>query len=159
MKKFCSKCGRLYDDSNGQCSCRKKIQKNIKRNYEHDTFYSNVRWKHLSQQIKTRDFYTDRLALYLIKSNLPQKRNEDEKVYKLLHDYLIDVYGQKRRLSDRLICHHIIPREEDASKEYVWNNLITVSNDTHEYIHQLYATGKEQQVQQILHNAVDAMLP
>lgn len=153
--RFCNHCGKLYNEHLGGCSCRTKE----KRKYKHESFYSSVRWKSLSKAIKVRDFCTDRLALYLSRSESPQDSSEDVRTYKLLRDYLIDVYGNDRRLSERLICHHIIPREDDYSRQYDWDNLITVSFDTHEYIHQLYATGKQEQVQCILRHAVQAVLP
>lgn len=153
--RICNHCGRMYDEHLGGCSCRTKE----KRTYKHENFYDSPRWKALARMIKVRDFCTDRLALYLSRSESPQDASEDARTYKLLRDYLIDVYGNSRRLSERLICHHIIPREDDYSLQYNVDNLISVSNDSHEYIHQLYSQGKQEQVQCILRHAVQATLP
>ena len=153
--RICNHCGKLYDENLGRCSCRKSE----KRTYKHESFYDSPRWKALARMIKVRDLCTDRLALYLSRSELPQESDEDARVYKLLHDYLIDVYGNDRRLSERLICHHIIPREDDYSMQYNVDNLISVSSNSHEYIHQLYSHGKQKEVQAILRHAVQATLP
>lgn len=153
--RFCNHCGRLYDENLGRCSCRTKE----KRKYKHESFYDSLRWKRLSKMIKVRDFCTDRLALYLSRSETPQESDEDAKVYKLLHDYLIDAYGEIRYITGHLICHHIVEREENYSLQYESNNLITLEFHTHEYVHQLYSLGKQTQVQCILRHAVQAVLP
>lgn len=153
--RFCNRCGRLYDEHLGRCGCRQKE----KRIYKHELFYDRAQWKALARMVKVRDLCMDRLALYLLRSEKPQERNEDANTYKLLRDYLIDAYGQIRWRSERLICHHIVEREENYSLQYTMDNLITVSNAAHEYIHQLYALGKKESVQKILTNAVHATLP
>ena len=116
----------------------------------------------LSKMIRVRDYCSDRLSMYLFRSEMPQDVSEDAVTYKLLHDFLIDVTGNERRFSDRflsnrLICHHIVPRQDDYSLQYDADNLITLSFHTHEYVHQLYAHGRKDKVQTILRNAVRAV--
>lgn len=152
--RFCSHCGRLYDENIGKCSCRK----NDKPKYKKEGFYESVRWKKLAKFIKVRDLCLDRLALYLLRSDTVQNENENESVYKMLHDYLIDVDG-RIRYEGKLICHHIVPREDDYNKQWQADNLITVNFFAHEFIHLLYLRGKKKEVQQILVNAVQATLP
>ena len=152
--RFCSKCGKLYDENVGTCSCRKQERKSYKR----DSFYDSIRWKKLSNFIKVRDYCMDRLGMYLRRSESIQAENEDAAVYKSLYDYVIDATGNVR-YSDKLICHHIVPRNEDYGKQYDMNNLIMVNFFVHEFIHFLYEHGKKEKVQQILRNAVNAHLP
>lgn len=152
IKRICNRCGRLYEDI---CPCRK----DIKREYTHDNFYNSKRWVALSKSIKIRDYYSDRLAMYLQRSVKPQRDDEDRDVYKLLREYLIDAYGGVRYLSGPLLVHHIIERNVIPQLEYTENNLISVSFYTHEYIHQLYKTGHKEEVQTILKNAVNAKMP
>ena len=152
IKKICNRCGRLFEDI---CPCRK----DIKREYGHDSFYDGKHWKAISRSIKQRDFYCDRLALYLVRSKLPQDASENEYIYKLLHGYLIDASGEIRYNSGRLLVHHIIEKTEDASLQYTTGNLITLNFYVHEFIHQLYKTPNKADVQLILKHAVEAVLP
>lgn len=153
IKKICNRCGRLYENI---CPCRK----DTKREYMHDTFYDTGHWKAISRTVKQRDFYSDRLALYLIRSDMPQNANENEYTYKLLHGYLIDATGEERHMNKgRLLVHHIVSKEEDSSLQYVLDNMITLNFYAHEFIHQLYKTPNKEDVQTILRNAVAATLP
>ena len=148
--RFCNRCGRLYDENKGKCQC----QKNVKREYKHNNFYDRPAWRKLSSYIRVRDFNMDRLALYLAKTG-----EKDDKTYKLLRDYLIDAYGNVRRLGGAIVVHHIVPREEAYDKQYDIDNLISLNTHTHEYVHQLYCTNHRDDVQRILRDAVQAVLP
>lgn len=144
IKKICNHCGRIYTD---RCNCRKE-----KRTYNRDSFYDSPAWRSLSRFIRMRDYEQDRLCLYLMKTGRP-----DGGIAQRLYDYCIDTAGTPR-YRDRLLVHHIVPREDDRTLEYSVDNLITVGNTVHEYIHQLYAQHG-QEVQDILRQAVGASLP
>lgn len=144
--KFCNHCGRLY--SGDKCSCRKE-----KRIYAHDRFYDSPAWRTLSTAIRTRDYNLDRLQLYFVKKGRPESG-----VGIYLYDFLIDAYGTPRRLSGRLLVHHIIPREDNYSRQYDRDNLITLNYHTHEFVHKLYLKHKEE-VQAILFDCLETSLP
>lgn len=148
--RVCNHCGRLYDELVGGCPCRNSV----KRVYARDSFYDRPAWRALSRYVRARDYEQDRLCMYLIKVGRPDSLC----VLQRLYDYCIDVTGIARFRNDRLIVHHIVPREDNYSLQYEVDNLITVGNSVHEYIHQLYAHEKEN-VQDILRSAVRATLP
>ena len=145
--KFCNHCGRLY--SGTRCSCRK----NEKRIYKHDSFYNSKHWVQLSKFIKSRDYLQDRLVMYFMKTGKPENI-----LWQHVYNYVIDATEQPRFTGERLIVHHIVPREDDYSKQYSVDNLITVSNSVHEYIHALYI-GNKDSIQQLLSKAVAEELP
>lgn len=45
------------------------------------------------------------------------------------------------------MVHHIIPVKDDWSKRYDIDNLIPLSNATHEYIEQTYAQGQREKIE------------
>lgn len=146
--KFCNHCGRLYEDRDGgKCRCRRE-----KREYRHAKFYDTPGWRALSRFVKTRDYLSDRLAMYFMKY---EPANDVEKK---LRDYLIDAQGQARKLDGVLIVHHILEREKEPGRAYDQENLITLNYHTHEFVHQLYNTNKSA-VQDLLFKAVKAELP
>ena len=147
IKRICNHCGKVY--SGDRCSCKRE-----KRVYARNSFYDSPAWRSLSRYIRMRDYEQDRLCMYLIKIGRPS----DICVLQKLYDYCIDASGLPRYRGDRLIAHHIVPREDNYSLQYTIDNLITVGNSVHEYIHQLYAHEKES-VQKILTAAVEASLP
>ncbi len=146
--KFCNHCGRLYDDRDGgKCNCRRE-----KREYRHVKFYDTPGWRALSRFVKTRDYLSDRLAMYFMKF---EPVNDIERK---LRDYLIDAQGQARQMDGVLIVHHILEREKEPGRAYDQDNLISLNYHTHEYVHQLYNTNKST-VQDLLFKAVRAELP
>lgn len=148
--RICNHCGRMYDEHLGGCSCRTKE----KRTYKHIGFYDSTAWRSLSRYIRMRDYEQDRLCMYLMKAGRPK----ESCIMQRLYDYCIDVTGLPRYRDDRLIVHHIVPREDDYSRQYDVTNLLTVGNAVHEYIHQLYLHHKKE-TQGILQDAVMASLP
>lgn len=148
--KFCNHCGRLYKT---KCVCQRE-----KKKENHNNFYSTSYWRQVSDSIKIRDFKLDRLQLFMQRPELASISIRNTKTYNLLHDYLIDVYGNARRFSGSLVVHHIIPIEDDYELRYTTDNLITLNYHTHEYVHQLYKQNKDE-VQNILVEAVEANLP
>lgn len=145
--RYCNHCHKLYDERKGKCPCRKTE----KRVYKTDSFYTGKAWRALSNYIRMRDYNMDRLALYLFRSGTPA---DGLSVYKLLYDYLIDVTGNIRTLGGSLVVHHIVPRNENYTLQYDVDNLITLNSHAHEFIHQLYSTGKQEEVMAILREAV-----
>ena len=148
MKKFCSRCGRLIEVGE-TCVCRK----NVKRQYKKIPFYESQAWRKLSSYVKIRDFMLDRLQMYFCKY---KPANDIEK---MVYGYVVDALGQPRKFSGALIAHHIVPREDNYSLQFVTDNLITVNYHVHEYIHMLYGQGKKEAVQELLRKCVHATLP
>ena len=153
--RFCNHCGRLYDENKGRCSCRAKV----KRQYKHNEFYDTQQWRAVSRAVRVRDFNLDRLSMFC--SKIGSERCKYDETYKLLYCFLIDAYGVDRTHStgSALLVHHIVPRNECYAKQYDMDNLISLEYHTHEYIHQLYNTKHKEQVQKILLEAVQTVLP
>lgn len=148
--KFCNHCHKLYSGS--KCSCRRDNQRERSKKY-HDSFYDSPAWRALSRYIRVRDYNMDRLALFCL------KYSPKTFIGIKLCDYVLEAStGQIRTFSGMLVVHHIVPREDDKSLQYDSDNLITLNTHVHEYIHQLYATNKEE-VQNLLREAVKADLP
>ena len=148
-KRICNHCGRLYDGP--KCGCRVKREAGTKY---HNSFYDSTAWKAVSRFVRVRDFNMDRLALYFRRIGRPEHG-----VGVRIYDYVIDAStGEIRRLPGGLVVHHIIPRDEDSSKQYDTDNLISLNSSVHEFIHKLYNTDKEA-VQNILREAVKTVLP
>lgn len=162
--RYCNHCHKLYDERTGKCPCRKTVRSP----YRHSDFYDGKHWRALSNYIRIRDYDMDRLALYFFRNNFfnigefrtetPVDAFNRSGVYKLLYDYLIDATGQMRALGGGLVVHHITPRKENYSLQYDPDNLITLNTHTHEYIHQLYDHGKQEEVERLLREAVKANL-
>lgn len=151
--KFCNHCGKIFYGE--RCSC----QKNVKRKQYDNSFYHGKHWIQLSKFIKSRDYLQDRLVMYFRKIYSRNTTIPENEITRRLYYYCITPEGNARFYNDKLIVHHIIPRDEDASKQYDINNLITVSNNIHEYLHQLYKSGYKEEVQKLLQAAVEEMLP
>lgn len=146
IRKICNHCGRIYIDT---CECQKKKRKS---SYKHNSFYDGIAWKTLSKQIKQRDLYTDRLALFLKKK--PIERFLYKGHIKTLIDYLITPTGQIRRFTDLIEVHHIEPIEENKELRYNEENLISLYKSVHEYIHKIYNTNEKETLQNLLREAV-----
>lgn len=143
ISKICNHCGRLYQGT--ACPCQKKRRKDER----HNQFYDSPHWKALARQIKARDLYTDRLALYFART---QEKGEGH--INTLRLYLTTPEGQIKAFTDLLQVHHIIPVNEDESGRYKEENLITLYKSTHEYIHQLYKTEEKEAIQNLLRKAI-----
>lgn len=149
MKKFCNRCGRLLD-MDEVCSCNRTDDSRRKRG---NNFYEKPAWRKLAKEIKIRDYLQDRLQLYFCRF---EPTNDIET---LIRDFVIDAYGIPRKFTGGLICHHVIPREDDATRQYDRNNLLSVNTHVHEFIHMLYNAGKKNDVQQLLFKCINAVLP
>lgn len=147
IKRICNHCGRLYVD---KCICRQE-----KRKYNRTSFYDTQAWRSLSKFIRIRDYNQDRLMLYFKKIGRPKESGIAQRLY----DFVIDANGVER-FTGSLLVHHIVPREDDYALQYETTNLITLNNNVHEYVHQLYTNSSNKAVvQDILHSAVEASLP
>lgn len=143
VKKICNHCGKIYFD---ECECRKKNKKYS----ETKSFYKTKAWRSTSNYVRLRDFKTDRLALFLAVTN----KIFDIDVFNKMKNFLVLPNGMVRDLKSILIVHHIVPADEDASLLYDTNNLITLSKDTHELVHQIYKTKNKKALQDLLREAV-----
>ena len=114
MKKFCNRCGRLIE-ADEVCVCRK----NVKREYRHIDFYDGKAWRKLSSYIKVRDYMQDRVQLYF------GKYQPVGDIEQIIYGYVMDAYGQPRRFGNKLITHHIVPREDNYSLQYYNNYTIS----------------------------------
>lgn len=170
QKKFCDRCGRLYTGK--KCTCKTDMPKK-KRQYNnktHDTFYDGTYWKALRNAVRVRDFNTDRMALCCAKygsvDQLINLQNYDpltafdmRNAYNLIHDLVIDESGQPKQNTGRLLVHHIKTRFECPDRQYDMDNLITLGNDTHEFVHMIYNTHRKEALQTLLLAVVQAQLP
>lgn len=161
IKKFCNRCGKTYD-ANGKCECRAARAARAARAKRYDSgrrveraggFYHSPMWRNLSRRIMSRDGAIDRLQFFvcfMVKRNLidsyfperlPRIQSNVLAVRKIISDIaavLVDVYGNPKRISSSLTVHHIIPRNDNDLEQWNPDNLITVSNDTHNLIHRFY---------------------
>ena len=165
IKRFCNRCGQIYDSDAGPCNCKASVEarKNWRKQYDttkRDTWYNNKHWRAVSRFVRARDYNLDRLQQYIQKKErkTPSDRLQVAGWYKQLRDYLIDEDGQIRRVSERVLVHHIVPREDDTKRWYDLTNLITLSDETHELVHKLYRTQDKEAVQQLLLDAVQCEL-
>lgn len=161
IKKFCSRCGKLYDALNdGHCNC-KASQKALaeRRKMFNDTrkqsssFYNSTAWVKVANAMRRRDGDKDLIQFFLFvllrknalidyyPASLP-KIYEDafRRLIDKLRASLIDANDYPRMLGidGDLLVHHIIPRNEDYSLQYRSNNLITISAAAHNVIHEFY---------------------
>lgn len=148
-RRFCNHCGRLYEGE--RCSCRRDKPPKTKSKVR-ENFYESKAWRKMSYNIRIRDFNMDRLQLYF------NKYKPENRIEKMLFDYLIDSNGAGRNFTGRIIVHHIKEIESDWQNRLNEDNLISLNFHTHEYIHQLYFDFKED-VQALLFKAVNADLP
>lgn len=143
VSKICNHCGRLFVGK--RCSCRRDKLRSAEY---HNSFYDTPVWRRLSRQVRVRDFKCDRLKLYFQKYGKPSGKAGG----------ILFAYVMMNR-TGRLTVHHIVPRDDDKSLRYVEDNLITLSSDVHEMVHNLYDTGFKEEVQSLLRQAVASPLP
>lgn len=162
-KAICNHCGRLHEVGT-RCNCKQtqRIDRERWKEYarNNDGFYNSKAWRSVSRYVRQRDCNLDRLAMYLswMRHNSPQDASGWPALYNTLADYLLTATDDARHFGGVVVVHHIIPREDDKSRWYDLENLITLNSTTHEFIHQLYADGHKQEVQRLLFEAVKADL-
>lgn len=129
LRKFCAHpgCNKVIDITKTYCD-RHTVTK-AQRDKEYDTkhrdrkakaFYNSRAWRIVRQRVLTLDNYID---LYL--------------------------YATERRIVKASLVHHIIEYREDPSKGLDPNNLISVSEETHEKaIKQAYANEESKKEMQ-----------
>ncbi len=174
IKRFCNRCGRIYDaDNGGTCNCKASQTARAEQAKAYDTggrykrtrgFYQSPRWRKLAERIRNRDGGVDRLQAYLfilVQQNTLYTHftGKELETARRLAEILITPDGLPRRTQEAndLTVHHIVPREDDRTLELVTTNLISVDSYTHTVIHDLYRenTATKEAVQGILHDAVD----
>lgn len=146
--KICNHCGRVYTDV---CTCatatrKREERRKLYRKHHADNWYNNPHWKACSRAVRVRDLNLDKLKLY-VDYNLPYKWNEPAWLTALR-----DLLGTVKQA--RLTVHHIEPRDENKSRWYDMENLISLDTVTHDYIHELYFTPAKREVQALLFEAV-----
>ena len=120
----CARCGRRILTGAG-CPCMAQVNRErgrrydaTKRNKEHTAFYASKAW------LKLRDACRD--------------------TYAHLDIYALYEHGVMR---PGRIAHHIIPLEDDESKSLMLDNLIYVSDSSHQEIHKAYSAGKTEKAE------------
>lgn len=138
LKKICPRCGKIIDSSKSYCDrCSIVKQKNLKKNRKHydivkrdkETYelYHSKEWKKIRDIIFVKYKYLD------------------------LYEYVIN-----NRIVMANTVHHIIELKEDWNKRLDDNNLIPISEATHNRIHKLYDKDKEGTQQMLLEILVEA---
>ena len=117
LRTVCIKCNRKLNQGE-KCKCsyaRHKEYDRFNRNTEAKEFYHSKEWIKLTAMSKNKCNGLDLFELY-----------ENNKIIK----------GE--------LSHHIIPVEDDSTKKLDVNNLIYVSQRTHNYIHKVYSSSLEE---------------
>ena len=116
LKTLCIKCNKKINKGE-KCKCRNrnKDYDRFNRNKETKIFYHSKEWSRLTALCKSKCNGLDLYELY-----------KNNKIVK----------GE--------LSHHIIPVEDDAGKKFDIDNLIYVSQKTHNFIHSVYARSKEE---------------
>lgn len=117
LKTVCIKCNRKLKQGE-RCSCnsnRHREYDRFIRDEKSKQFYHSKEWGKLTTLCKSKCNGLDIYELY-----------ENNKIVK----------GE--------LSHHIVPVEDDAGKKFDIDNLIYVSQKTHNFIHSIYARSKEE---------------
>lgn len=129
LTKICGKCGARYS---GACCphCEAKRQKNYdrsERNKDRAAFYKSKAWQTMTALCKARCHGIDMFEL-----------------------------NQTGRVVMGRLSHHIIPVEDDIGRALDINNLIWVSDHSHQIIHAAYEKSEDdkQKVQDMLRKIV-----
>ena len=121
LKKLC-KCGTSIDANLKQCDeCKAKYNLNYDKYYRSNaSIYKSNRWKKLTKMCKAK-----------------------------YHG--IDVYALMKynKLIAGRLSHHIVEVDEDAGMIYDLDNLIYVSDRSHQEIHQRYNNNKEEMQEEL----------
>ncbi|MFG6393835.1 MAG: HNH endonuclease [Lachnospiraceae bacterium] len=136
--KYCSMqgCGRLVPLSVKYCKVhaaaraaagreRHKMYDKHKRNQEAKAFYNSTEWKYVRAAVLARDNNID------------------------VYAYIIE-----GRTVPATTVHHITELSEDYSKRCDFNNLISVSEQTHSMIGKVYSSKRKKNMQKILKNCL-----
>ena len=170
IKRFCNRCGRIYTADNGQkCTCKASVKAEAERRARYDrntrldtgaSFYHSPAWQRLAEAVRSRD-RVDRLQYHLYclhgfkllrgyypDAQLKPRTAENEEAVRYAMQYLqaalLDENGMPRFLGDDerdLHVHHILPRTEEPNQQWYMGNLIALSPQTHNTVHELYNKG------------------
>ena len=121
--KRCSYCGKRIS-SGTVCTCVKRRHKEYDqaKDKEIKGFYSSRSWQVVRQKAIGRYSQLDLISYF-----------EDNQI----------VYGET--------VHHIIPIKEDWTKRYELDNLIYITEQHHQQLHEAMKAGKAKEVQQYLY--------
>ena len=117
LKTVCTRCNKKLNKGE-KCSCnnnRHREYDRFSRDEKSKQFYHSKEWGRLTALCKSKCNGLDLYELY-----------ENNKIVK----------GE--------LSHHIIPVEDDAGKKFDIDNLIYVSQKTHNFIHSVYTRSKEE---------------
>ena len=117
LKTVCTKCNKKLNQGE-RCVCnsnRHREYDRFNRDEKAKQFYHSKEWRRLTALCKSKCNGLDLYELY-----------ENNKIVK----------GE--------LSHHIIPVEDDAGKKFDIDNLIYVSQKTHNFIHSVYARSKKE---------------
>ena len=117
--KLC-RCGRKISIDKDTCEhCTSRHSRYDKdRSRDISKFYKSHRWTVLSKIVRTQANHVDLYQLHINNKIIPCD-----------------------------MVHHIVPVKDDWSKRYDIDNLIPLSNATHEYIEQTYARGQREKIE------------
>ena len=123
LKKICPVCGVNLIDASLSC-CDMCVAKRNSRHKDYDTFRRDK---------KAKAFYHSREWVRLANSIKVSRGGYDEYAYAVKH----------KLITDKLCVHHIVELSEDWSLRLAPDNLIVVSESSHNEIHNAYRTGGE----------------
>lgn len=177
LKRICPHCGRTYAVGT-QCDCaqsrRKKREQRkdydrLSRNKDAASFYHSSGWEKLSDAVRRRSSYADTLQSYLailIRRGMllhyvqNQQTDAGRNIVKTLVSLLVSDTGvpvqfQTKRV--RLVVHHVVPRDDDKSREYDPDNLIALLPVVHNLVHDYYdsSDADKESMQRILFDAIN----
>ena len=121
LKKICPVCGINLIDASQSCCDRCAAKRNI-RHKDYDIFRRDK---------KAKAFYHSREWVRLANSIKASRGGYDQYAYAVKH----------KLITDKLCVHHIIELSEGWSLRLEPDNLIVVSESSHNEIHKAYRTG------------------
>lgn len=172
VQKICQYCGKKYDAS-GQCDCvyrQRAVQRfrqtaDAGRSPLSRKFYKNKKWLACRNNVFVRAAGLDEFICWFdrlqrsgsLDAVFDRGSMTDRMILTGLRSMagrgVLDAFSRGR---ERLLAHHIIPREEAPDLAYTMDNLVGVTVDTHNWIHQLYGRNAalKTRLQQLLRLAV-----
>ncbi len=124
--KRCSYCGkRIRTGTTCECAKRRHKEYDQAKDKEIKGFYSSRSWQSIRQRAIEHYNRLDIISYF-----------EDREI----------VYGET--------VHHIIPIKEDWTKRYELDNLIYITEQHHQKLHEAMRAGKTEEVQQYLYGLI-----
>ena len=120
--RHCPRCGKKIAVGKETCDCAQQIKRardrrydSEKRNRKHAAFYASPEWIIVRDACRDACMGLDLYALYARGQLVPGR-----------------------------VAHHIIPLEDDWTKRLLTDNVIYVSESSHQEIHRIYAAGADE---------------